>query len=97
MRNIGEALVLEFAPFKVQGSTPHGCKQFPALCREISEGVVHWTGVYSARVGLKGPAFKRFPDIKIYIYTGDFLRRCKGVPRSIVVGILSFTHKDTQT
>ena len=22
-----EALVLRFAPFKVQGSTPHGCKQ----------------------------------------------------------------------
>ena len=23
-----KALVLGFAPFKVQGSTPHGCKQF---------------------------------------------------------------------
>ena len=33
-------------------------------CREISKGAVHGTKVYSARVGPKGPALERFPDIK---------------------------------
>ena len=28
LAHVVEALVLRFAPFKVQGSTPHGCKQF---------------------------------------------------------------------
>ena len=69
-----EALVLRFAPFKVQGSTPYRCEQSlgaipldekpaiePVICKKTFEGVVHKTGVYFARVGLKGPALKGFP------------------------------------
>jgi hypothetical protein len=60
-----KALVLEFALFKVQGSTPVGCKQsleatstgenpaiYPVLCRETLEDAVHGTKVYSTRVGV---------------------------------------------
>jgi hypothetical protein len=62
-----------FALFKVQGSTPLGCKQslritspgekpaiYPVPCRKIFEGAVHGTEVYSLGVGPKGPC-KGYP------------------------------------
>jgi hypothetical protein len=71
-----EAVVLGFAPFKVQGSTPHGCKQFlgatphgekPSIqlvpCMETFKGTVHGTGVYFVGMDLKGSALEKFFDI----------------------------------
>jgi hypothetical protein len=34
------------------------------MCRKTFEGAMHGTKVYSARMGLKGLALKKFPDIK---------------------------------
>ena len=77
LAQVVEALVLRFAPFKVQGSTPYGCKQslgatplgetlviWPVLCRKTSEDAVHETEVYFVGVGPKSPALERFPNIK---------------------------------